>query len=1164
MPCDLLANPATWDLLSKTGQAYFDALMEYLVKVLGVNLAFTVESVAPSGTRVCPVASWGEVGLRGGRCYDTRGTPCERLGQGQNGIYPDRLAERFPADSWVVQSGMRSYVGVPLLDAEGHPLGHLGVLDHRPMADPQAVAATLAAFALRCAAELGRARQDRGLERQRRARQDQGLERFVGHHAWVLYRATPPRFAAAITTPDGQDFLGFSAVDLRECEDLRGRQLHEPDRERVLATFAGAYESGEDFVIQYRLWDKEREVLRRFQDYGHIERDSQGRPTAITGVLVDITVRVASDGAVDGFVLDLTEQEEARRALAESEQRFRGICATAQDAILMLDERGHIVFWNAAATRIFGYTEEEALGHDAHLLLTPARLRGKAVQGMRAFARTGEGPVLGKTVRLDALRKDGAELPVELSVSALRIHGRWHAVGVVRDITAQEETLAAARESEARFRVLFEQAADGLLIADPLSTRFIAANHRMAEMLGYRVDELAELSVADIHPPEALPRTLMEFHRLATAPQSQAMDIPVLRRDGSVFTANVTSFQIRHDGKACLVGAFRDVSEMKAVEARVRGERRLLRTYLDNAPVITLMFDVEGRVQLINQRGCELIGRAPDEVVGRNWFEEYVAEDDRARARQAFQNCLTNKPGHCGTSEYTVATPGGGERRIAWLSNVVSDAAGATEALLVSGEDVTERRQIERELCTARERLAFVANTTPVVLFACAPGEPLRVTFASANLAEQFGIDPERILGRSGLWDEHVHPADLPAIAEAWPRLLETGCFEIEFRLRRNGGYRWAESELRLVRDAAGEPLEVVGYLLDVTGRKLAELALREREASLAYAQAIANVGSWETDLVAGNEQWSDEVFRILGHAPRAFQPSRERLLYHIHGSDVARFRGRMHEAIDSEAGFTVEFRVVRPSGEERFVRARGEIRRDERGTALRIIGTLLDITDRKRAEASLLKSQEQLRELAGHLQMIREEERALLARELHDEMGQALTAMNIDLVRLRGQIKNPVAAATALLESLLRSVDATIDSVQRIMTRLRPAILDDLGLVPAIEWQVGQFRKRTEIRCELVLPEVDIELSRDASTALFRILQESLTNVTRHAEAKRVSITLSQDDDWMSLEVKDDGKGISVFDLESSRSFGLMGIKWTPCLGACRTFPVSGGGAVR
>ena len=110
----------------------------------------------------------------------------------------------------------------------------------------------------------------------------------------------------------------------------------------------------------------------------------------------------------------------------------------------------------------------------------------------------------------------------------------------------------------------------------------------------------------------------------------------------------------------------------------------------------------------------------------------------------------------------------------------------------------------------------------------------------------------------------------------------------------------------------------------------------------------------------------------------------------------------------------------------------------------------------------------------------------------------------------------------------------------------------------------MGQFRKRTEIRCELVLPEVDIELSRDASTALFRILQESLTNVTRHAEAKRVSITLSQDDDWMSLEVKDDGKGISVFDLESSRSFGLMGIKWTPCLGACRTFPVSGGGAVR
>jgi signal transduction histidine kinase len=158
--------------------------------------------------------------------------------------------------------------------------------------------------------------------------------------------------------------------------------------------------------------------------------------------------------------------------------------------------------------------------------------------------------------------------------------------------------------------------------------------------------------------------------------------------------------------------------------------------------------------------------------------------------------------------------------------------------------------------------------------------------------------------------------------------------------------------------------------------------------------------------------------------------------------------------------------------------------------------------------------------------------------------MGQALTAIKIDLTRLRGQLKHPTPPVTVLLESLLYSVDTTIESVQRIMTELRPAILDDLGLIPAIEWQVGQFRQRTGLECDLVLPDADIDLPRGASTALFRILQESLTNVARHADAQRVGVALSLDDGWMSMEVTDDGKGISVLDRESSRSFGLMGMR--------------------
>jgi hypothetical protein len=154
MRVDLLASPATWDALSKTGKAYFDALVEHLCNVTGVAVAFVVESVDLTGERVCPLASWGVEHFRDGRCYDTLGTPCERLRRGGPSVFPDHLAERFPNDRWLSSTGMRSYVGLPLLDAGGSVLGHLGVLDDQPMTDPQGIAAILEAFVLRSGSRI--------------------------------------------------------------------------------------------------------------------------------------------------------------------------------------------------------------------------------------------------------------------------------------------------------------------------------------------------------------------------------------------------------------------------------------------------------------------------------------------------------------------------------------------------------------------------------------------------------------------------------------------------------------------------------------------------------------------------------------------------------------------------------------------------------------------------------------------------------------------------------------------------------------------------------------------------------------------------------------------------------------------------------------------------
>ena len=210
---------------------------------------------------------------------------------------------------------------------------------------------------------------------------------------------------------------------------------------------------------------------------------------------------------------------------------------------------------------------------------------------------------------------------------------------------------------------------------------------------------------------------------------------------------------------------------------------------------------------------------------------------------------------------------------------------------------------------------------------------------------------------------------------------------------------------------------------------------------------------------------------------------------------------------------------------------------------------------ERRRAENALRASEEelklsqaQLRNLAAHLQSAREAERTHLAREIHDELGQYLTGLKIDVASLEELIKqrNPETEQALLrkLQAMSQLLDTTVQSVRKIASELRPAVLDSLGLLAAIEWQAEEFQRRTGIRCECFLTAEEVQLDRHGATAVFRILQESLTNVMRHANATRVSITFEQEAGYYLMEIKDDGGGIQADDLDKSDSLGVLGMK--------------------
>jgi signal transduction histidine kinase len=247
---------------------------------------------------------------------------------------------------------------------------------------------------------------------------------------------------------------------------------------------------------------------------------------------------------------------------------------------------------------------------------------------------------------------------------------------------------------------------------------------------------------------------------------------------------------------------------------------------------------------------------------------------------------------------------------------------------------------------------------------------------------------------------------------------------------------------------------------------------------------------------------------------------------------------------------FDLKCKIVRISdGQERWIHTLGKIIYNERGRVVRVIGTLQDITDRKQAKEALQESREQIKQFAAHLQSVREEEKLLLAREIHDELGQILVAVKIDLGMLRQKITKRSMSdnSDGLLtdfESLLALVDNTINVTRKIMTDLRPDILDILGFVDAVKQYLLAFETRYKIRCDFENEIEQLVLEPQQIVALYRILQEALSNVARHSMATHVKISLKTQDGKLALLVIDNGTGFDIKQPSRHDSYGLLGIK--------------------
>ena len=336
------------------------------------------------------------------------------------------------------------------------------------------------------------------------------------------------------------------------------------------------------------------------------------------------------------------------------------------------------------------------------------------------------------------------------------------------------------------------------------------------------------------------------------------------------------------------------------------------------------------------------------------------------------------------------------------------------------------------------------------------------------------------------------------------------------------------------------EEANIVVSLRDITEPKRTEEALRESQEryQAIFDQAADSIVLIDSETGAFVE-FNERAHENLGYTRKEFQKLKITDFEIIESAEEV---ARHIEKIVKDGADSFETKHKNKSGEIR------DIHVSSKSISIRGINFVQsmwrDITERKQAEDELRNSRQQLRDLSAYLQSSREQERTSIAREIHDDLGQTLTVLKMDISWLGKRLPKDKKQLVEKTKLMNETLDRSIKTVKRVITDLRPSLLDDLGLIAAVEWQAGDFQNRTGIEFEVTIEPEDFVVDQERSTALFRIFQETLTNITRHADATEVNVSLARKDGEVVMKVSDNGKGITKKEISNTKSFGLLGIR--------------------
>jgi two-component system sensor histidine kinase UhpB len=834
---------------------------------------------------------------------------------------------------------------------------------------------------------------------------------------------------------------------------------------------------------------------------------------------------------IDGIVSDITERKETEDALRLSEARLKEALLAAQMGVWEWRVADGKLTWDESLCRIAGRDPRMPVPDDQEQarMFSPEVWDRLKVLGARSL-------VTGTPFELDLeiIRPDGSKRWLVGRGNPWRdAQGQiTHLRGTAQDITVGKHAEQALRQSEHQYTQLFSQMIMGFtlleIVYDADGTacdyRHLEVNPAFERLTGIPRDRILGRRIREVLP-DIESFWIETYGKVAATGESIHCEnyAEPLKK-----WYQVTAFRT---GAGQVGVSFADVTERKRAEEALRTSEAVLKEALLAAHMAAWEWTVGTDTAAWDENLYRIAGLDPTlPAPGYQEQQRLYTPESWERLTAAVEKALAKGTPY--ELDLEMVRPDGSKRWVIDRGEPRSDLSGRATHLFGTLQDITERKRAEDALraSEARYRFLFEKNVAAIICNTLDGGiidgnEPAARVLGYESPGGMLGVQMQDIY-----WEPETR-GDLMARLQAEKSL--TG---VEVKLRhKNGKPVWVIANLNLTKAEDSGDATVQGTLIDITERKRVEEDLRESEER--YRQLF----NLESDAILVVDVDSGRILDVNAAALAVYGYNREEFL------------------CLSVGGVSTEPEKTRATVANGRTMAQLRWHRKKNGTVFPVeitgnhfvirgrkihVAAIRDITERKQAEEERQRSFDQLRALAAHLQSVREEERKRVAREIHDQLGQALTAIKIDLsswVRELPASGKPIANKTSAILSL---VDESIQTVRRIATELRPGILDDLGLVAAIEWAGEEFQARTGTSCRLHLPTDDIEVNSEQATATFRIFQEALTNVARHADATAVEVRLAGEGGKLLLEVNDNGKGISEDQLRASESLGILGMR--------------------